>query len=209
MSAEATAATATPPARSRHDRMARAVWGLAALIAIIVGGRALTFDYDLERDLWLSRASGWSALGALLLSLSMTPLGRLAAGIGRLTIDRAIWPALRRNLGIAAATLGLLHAAINVLGYLDFAWGAIVTLPYLRAGLVTLAILVPLLVTSFPRVTRGLRVRLWKPLHRLAYVAALFAFQHVFLAPFAPRRLTLFLFGLVAVLGFVRLLPKR
>ena len=71
--------------------------------------------------------------------------------------------------------------------YLDGELYALVR-PYLRAGAAATVILAALLVTSFPPLVRSLRVRLWKELHRFAYLAALFAMQHLALAPFAPKR---------------------
>lgn len=182
----------------------------ALLLLAILAGAALR-PYPLARELWLIRASGYGALGALFLALSMTPLGRLAARAvpGRTMANTvpAIWPALRRAFGIAAAWWALAHAAVGLATYLRGSWAAVLDWPHLRAGALALAILAVLLATSFPRLVRLLRVRLWKQLHRLAYVAAIFVFQHLMLSPFAPRRLVLALFATLAAVALLRFLP--
>jgi len=179
--------------------------------AALVAGFAIyafNLDFAVERELCLLRATGWSAAGALLLSLSMTPLRSLGQRLGR---HRALpyLPTLRRSLGITSACFALAHGAVALTTYLWDSWPAIPKEPFLRAGLVTLAILTALLMTSFPGVVRALRLRLWKPLHRLAYVAALFAFQHLMLSPFADRRLVLGLYLALALVSCLRLIRAK
>lgn len=190
--------------------LARRLSLLAVLAVLAVTSmRAWWLDYDLERALWLARASGWSAAGALLLTLTMSPIARLQAAIGARRPPPGLWLALRRSLGITAALLGIAHAVTAAFGFLHSDWHAIIDLAYLRAGLLTLAILVPLLVTSFPALTRALGVTLWKPLHRLAYGAAALLLQHLLLSPFAPRRLVLALFLATVSTALLRFLPRR
>ena len=181
---------------------------IASLLAWAVV-RAATLGYSFERDLWLARISGWTAAASLLLSLSMTPLARLNSYVLVEHIPRTLWPALRRALGITAASAALAHAAWVAFAYLDRSWSAIVAHAYLRAGLISLCILLPLLLTSFPAITRKLRVRLWKPLHRLSYLAAAFLLQHLLLSPFASRRWIILVFSATLLLGLCRLLPLR
>lgn len=155
-----------------------------------------------------ARITGWAALATLMLALSVTPASRIATRLGaRATALRRVTDA-RRTLGIASALLAVAHAGVALGGYLRGAWDVVLTWPYLRAGLVALAILVALLVTSFPPVVRALRVRLWKPLHRLAYGAALFTLVHLVLSPFASRTITLSLFAALFALGLARALPR-
>jgi len=125
---------------------------------------------------------------------------RAAARLGR----------VRRWLGIAAASLAIVHAIAALVVYLPRgAWGAITSIVWLRSGAVALALLVPLLITSFPAATQRLRVRAWKPLHRLAYAAIVLVLHHLFLAPFAPRGWVLAMAGLVVILFAARLVPGR
>ena len=75
-----------------------------------------------------------------------------------------------------------------------------------------LVILLALWATSYPRVVRALRVRLWKPLHGLAFVAALLALQHALLAPMGEKAWVLALlgvFGLGIVVRAALAWPRR
>ncbi len=171
-----------------------------------LAARGLT--YELEREVWLLRATGYSALGALFLSVSMTPLSRVFTRLLPYRKGTAIWLAFRRSFGITAAAFGLAHGGLVLSTFLLGAWPAVVKTPYLRAGLVTLSILIALLLTSFPQMTRRLRIRHWPHLHRLSYVAVLFLFQHLLLSPFAPRTRVLALFGGLLVVSLLRWLRK-
>ena len=199
----------------RRDRIrriaARVVVGLAlatlALVGLLMwqgGGR-----WEATRMLWLARGTGWSALVALCLALSATPAGRVLCRLAPGARVSAWVAAFRRAFGIAAASFALLHAATALGGYLRGAWAAVLSFAYLRAGLVALSILTAMLLTSFPLLVRRLRVRLWKPLHRLGYVAALLVLEHLALSPFAPRAITFALFGTLVAFGLLRLLPAR
>ncbi len=207
-------ASRTHQAPTRLPRLAsRLCWLAVASLVVWAIVRAATLGYPLERNLWLARISGWTAASALLLSLSMTPLARLSALLSSLLpalrVAPSLWPALRRSLGITAASAALVHAAWSAFVFLDQSWSAIIAHPYLRAGLITLCILTPLLLTSFPAITRALGVRLWKPLHRLSYLAAATLFQHLMLSPFAPRKWVIVIFAIALAIGLLRFLPRR
>jgi methionine sulfoxide reductase heme-binding subunit len=185
--------------------------------AVVLGGAALgaiaialsTIDLGWTLALSVARASGWIAAGALGLALSMSPIARIVRFVSpRHAVDADAIP-LRRAFGIAAASFALVHAAVAIGGPLDGAWDAIATAPFLRAGLLALLVLAALLVTSFPSLVRKLRVRAWKPLHRLAYAAAALVFLHLVLSPFAPRATVLVVFGALATVALGRFLPRR
>jgi DMSO/TMAO reductase YedYZ heme-binding membrane subunit len=198
--------------RDRRRRIAARVVLLLSVAALGVVGllvRSQGGTWAPTRALWLARGTGWTAVGALMISLSATPVGRLLA---RLRPRSRISPWLasfRRAFGIAAAILALLHAAILLGGYLRFAWAAVLSFSYMRVGLVALVILCTMLATSFPPLVQRLRVRLWKPLHRLGYLAALLVLDHLLLSPFAPRATTLALFAALFAIGLLRLLPAE
>lgn len=136
--------------------------------------------------LWWLRASGWAPAIVLALSLSVTPCAGLVRRV-RGTAPRGA-PSLRRALGIAAASLALVHMVVALWAYVPRPWFAVIRgVPWLLSGALALMVLVALLVTSFPALTRALRVREWKPLHRLAYVAAPLVAHHLAVGPFAPR----------------------
>ena len=123
--------------------------------------------------------------------------------------DAASVTAIRRAFGIVSAWLAAVHGTWAFLIYLDASWQAVAYWPYLRAGAVALAILLALLLTSFPRWVRALRIRLWKSLHRLVYVAAILVFQHLLLAPFASKRIVFALFAALVAVEALRFLPIR
>ncbi|MCU0764785.1 MAG: sulfoxide reductase heme-binding subunit YedZ [Burkholderiaceae bacterium] len=120
------------------------------------------------------RSLGTWALVALVVTLSITPL-RLATGWA--------WPMrLRRMFGLFA----FFYAALHLLAYLwldhwfDTAaiWGDVTKRPYIAAGLVAMALLVPLAVTSSNGWVKRLGGRNWQRLHRLVYVIAALAVVH-------------------------------
>lgn len=142
------------------------------------------------------RATGWLAALALLGALAATPLARL-----RKSALRA-----RRPLGIAAAVWAIGHASIALATYVGPRWlETIPAVSWIRSGALALALLVPLLATSFPAFVRRAGVRLWKPLHRLAYVAAALVVHHLLLSPWAPRAWALSFAIVLCVLGGARL----
>jgi DMSO/TMAO reductase YedYZ heme-binding membrane subunit len=195
--------------RAAAKRVAgRACAGTAAAVLAGIGASGLVEPYALARELVWIRGSGQLAFGALALALCVSPLGALAARVGR-GPDPQLLAALRRALGITSACAALLHAALALATYLAGAWSAVLDVPFLRSGALALAVLVALLATSFPALVRALRIRLWKELHWLAFPALLLVLHHQLLSPFADRALVL---GLaVALFGVVlaRLLPGR
>ncbi|MDA8017003.1 MAG: ferric reductase-like transmembrane domain-containing protein [Thermoanaerobaculia bacterium] len=189
--------------------MAWIAYGTATAATLVIWAVDWSIPWVAERELWLSRASGWAACTALALTLSMTPLSRAFVWATARPISGAQITALRRALGISSAWLALLHGAWSFVVYLDAAWTAVSYWPYLRAGLAALVVLLVLLSTSFAGFNRRLRIRLWKPLHRLSYIAGLLVFQHLLLAPFAPKRLVLGLVALLLCIELARFLPRR
>jgi methionine sulfoxide reductase heme-binding subunit len=197
-------APTTAPVRARPFRYLGAA---SVLWLLAVGLAAAREAWPVARELMLSRGTGWLALTLLLASLCITPLARLWA---RCFPKSGSWwrasNAWRRALGMLAAWLALLHAGLAFAGLPAGSAGMLITWPHLRAGLCALVLLLLLLATSFGAVIQRLRLSLWRELHRLVYVAALLVLQHVLLSPFAPRALTLGLFGAALLLGLLRLL---
>jgi methionine sulfoxide reductase heme-binding subunit len=157
-------------------------------------------------DVELARLGGYAALALLCAALCASPLARL---LSRSKPELAARIAgMRRALGIAAACAALGHAlfAFTVLEIsLPLAW----SWPHLRMGLFSLGILCALLITSFPTLVRALRLRTWKELHRLAYLAFALAISHALLAPFAAPRALLAIFAGCVLFGLLRLVPRR
>ena len=194
------AAAATPA------RYGYAIYALATFAVVALGALGTRRGWALERELFWVRASGWCALSLLLSALSATPVGKILRRLGRSSAQVA---PIRRALGIGAAALATLHGAISLSTYLAGSLDRVLELVWVRAGLLAWAILAALWLTSYPALVRRARIRVWKPLHRLAYVAALFALQHTLLAPLAPREWVLATFGAAIAIGLLRLLPAR
>ncbi|MCG8457044.1 MAG: ferric reductase-like transmembrane domain-containing protein [Holophagales bacterium] len=195
----------------RRQRALAQVGAAAALGLLVLATIAYADPWPLARELWLLRATGWTACGALLLSLSMTPLSRLAELLptrrGR-SPRRAAWAAYRRAFGVASAVLAMVHAGLALGTYLRDSWATLLHWPYLRSGLVAVSVLAALLLTSFPGLVKALRLGAWKELHRLAWVAAALVLHHLLLSPFADRRTVLAVFGTWLAVAGLRLLPR-
>ncbi len=122
----------------------------------------------------VTHGTGDWTLRFLLLTLALTPL-RVLTGWGG-------FARFKRMLGLFA----FFYAALHLLTYLwldkFFAWPEIardiVKRPFITAGMVGFAILLPLAVTSTAGMIRRLGGRAWKRLHRLAYLAALAGVVH-------------------------------
>jgi len=121
----------------------------------------------------LTDHTGELGLRFLLLSLMVTPL--------RFAIGRT-WPLkLRRMLGLFAFFYVLLHVSVwslldQRLNLADM-WADLVERPYILAGFIGFAILLPLAATSTAAIARRMKQR-WFALHRLVYLAAAAAVVH-------------------------------
>ena len=187
-------------------------WLLVALVALACVSAwlawALREPWLVAQQRVLVRTSGAASALTLACALCVSPLTRSLRALGRkVQLDAAA--RLRRGLGMAAACLALVHASLALALGLDFRLALTWLVPGLRAGLCALVILLLLLATSFPAWVRAMRLRTWKELHVLAFVAFALTLQHVLLSPFAPRTLALSLFGAVTAIGCLRFLPRR
>ncbi len=148
----------------------------------------------------LTRVSGRWALTFLVLSLVPTAL-RILTGV------RAVMP-LRRVWGLAAFAYATAHMLIYVgLGF-QFRWRllfeTISQSPFILVGMAALALLIPLALTSTNAWVRRLG-RVWRRIHRLAYVAALLAAWHYLWAYKELRLLPIAVAVLVMCLLAIRL----
>lgn len=173
--------------------MSVAISGMAIVLAY-----ALADAYAPVRTLRLVSASGWLAATCLVLALCVSPIQLVLTRRGR---SRPSWlPATRRSLGIAAASIGLIHASYALLTVSGIP-ALLFSLPWLRAGLLTLCILLVLFATSYDVVLRRLRLQHWKELHRLVYAAAIVLPMHVILGPYGSPAIELsFFIGTLALL---------
>jgi sulfoxide reductase heme-binding subunit YedZ len=147
-----------------------------------------------------THTTGSSALRLLLLALAVTPARRLL---------RWHWLApLRRSFGLLAFGYACLHLSIYAVLDQGLDASAIVEdvaeRPYVMAGLFAFLCLAPLAATSTRAMVRRLGRR-WKPLHRLAYVAAIAAVTHHLWLVKADLREPLIHASLLALLLLLRL----
>lgn len=122
----------------------------------------------------VTRGLGTWALNFLLLTLAVTPARKYLGWTWSVP--------LRRMLGLYAFFYALLHLTTYLWFDQSFDWYEIgrdmLKRPFIAAGMLTFALLVPLAATSNARAVRRLGGRAWQRLHRLVYVAALLAMLH-------------------------------
>lgn len=178
--------------------MIRVVVGLFVLsvIAVVVGAKG---DADAYGDeVAIVRGLGYLAFIALSAALCVSPLRGVLG-------ERA---KLRRALGLAAASSAALHGFAAITSS-PLSVGEQFADAHLRFGMGALAVLCLLALTSFPRIVRGLRLRSWKELHRLAYFAWCCALLHALLSPYVWLTCLFALAVVVLALGIGRLWPRR
>ncbi len=178
-----------------------AAWPLVLMVWEYYQG---TLGIDLVNA--INNRTGRAAVILLMASLACTPLNILFGWRQVLT--------LRKSLGLWAFAYALLHL-LNFVG-LDYAFNlgqifqdAILSKPYILAGLAALLVLIPLAITS----TRGWMRRLgrnWKKLHRLAYAAGVLAVLHFLWQAKAAERWEPLLYGVgLGLLLLVRIPSVR
>ncbi len=117
---------------------------------------------------YVTHATGFAALRVLVISLAITPVRRL--------LPKLAWLIrFRRLLGLYAFFFATLHLAVYVVLFAGFSWPLVVDdlkkRPYIWAGVLSWALLVPLAATSGTWAIRRLGKR-WQLLHRIVYLAA-------------------------------------
>lgn len=123
---------------------------------------------------YITHSTGWWALTLILITLSVTPLRKLASLPWLLR--------LRRMLGLFAFFYASLHFLTYV--WLDqfFDWKDIVKdigkRPFIMLGFAAFVLLVPLAATSTNAMVKRLGARRWQWLHRLIYVLSALGVAH-------------------------------
>ena len=122
---------------------------------------------------YVTRSTGTWALVFLCLTLAITPLRRLSGW--------PQWQKLRRMLGLYCFFYALLHFTIwfwiDRQLDLQLMWADVVRRPFIAAGFVAFALLLPLAATSPRAMMRYLGAN-WVRLHRLIYLIAIAAILH-------------------------------
>ncbi len=153
----------------------------------------------------LQHRTGHYAIRLLAASLVITPLKQLT-GWGWLIINR-------RTLGLGAFTWAMVHLSVYV-GLdlaLDFSqfFEDVIKRRYIAVGMLAIALLTPLAVTSTKGWIKRLGGAKWNKLHRLVYVAMIAATVHYLWAVKRDITLPVLYFVVVAVLLGFRLVMWR
>jgi methionine sulfoxide reductase heme-binding subunit len=170
----------------------------------LLGWRALRQGLGANPIEFITHFTGDWTLRFLIISLAITPLRRIP---GLLDLIR-----FRRMLGLFAFFYGFLHFLTYI--WLDkfFDWSDIlkdiVKRPFITAGFLAFALLIPLAITS----TKGWIGRLggarWQTLHRLVYLSAMAGVVHYYWLVKADVRLPLAYGSVVGMLLLYRILMR-
>lgn len=151
------------------------------------------------------RATGVLTLSFLLITLAITPLRQL------LNWNQLI--KYRRMLGLFAFFYGCLHLITYSIFDKGLGFPAIVEdviqRPFIAIGMIALALLIPLAITSTNKMVKRLGGKNWARLHKLTYIAAILGVIHFWMIVksdiFYPA-----LFGLIlAVSLLIRLVSAK
>jgi sulfoxide reductase heme-binding subunit YedZ len=151
-----------------------AVWFLCLLPLGVLGYRAATGNLTANPISFITNWLGDWTFRLLLATLALTPL-RVLFGIS--------WQiTLRRLLGLFAFCYAFLHFLVWILLDHFFDWNQmladIVKRRYITVGMLALALLVPLAITSTSGMVKRLGGVNWRRLHRLVYVIGMLAALH-------------------------------
>lgn len=155
---------------------------------------------------FVTRTTGTLTLLFLLLTLAVTPARKVTG---------AQWLVrFRRMLGLYAFFYGLLHLTTFVWfdkGFnLRAAAADVWRRPFIAAGMLGFALMIPLAVTSTDRMIKRVGGRRWARLHRLVYVSAVAGVLHFYMLVKADTRQP-FLFAavLALLLGYRMIIAYR
>jgi sulfoxide reductase heme-binding subunit YedZ len=152
----------------------------------------------------IERQLGEWALWALIAGLAVSPLRRFL-GVNLVKY--------RRAAGLVAFAYVILHfltwVVLDMGLRLDEAVKDIAKRPYVTAGMVALAVMIPLAATSNAWSIRRLGAVNWNKLHRLTYVAAgAAALHYLWLAKVWQLDVILYVAAILGLLA-LRLIPRR
>ena len=150
------------------------VWIFCLLPLGVLGYRAATGDLTANPISFITNWLGDWTFRLLLASLALTPL-RVLFGIS--------WQiSLRRLLGLFAFCYACLHFTVWILVDHFFNWhqmlADLVKRRYITVGILALALLIPLAVTSTGDMVKRLGGVNWRRLHRLVYLVGMLAALH-------------------------------
>jgi ferredoxin-NADP reductase/DMSO/TMAO reductase YedYZ heme-binding membrane subunit len=168
----------------------------SAVPAVLLAWDAAHNDLGANPVNFAIRTTGLLTIIFLLLSLSVTPLVRLAG-----------WSWLgtfRRSMGVSAFAYAAVH--LGLFFFFDRAANIVDTISeigmrtYLLVGIIGVLIMLPLAVTSTDGMIRRLGAKRWKLLHRLAYLAAIAGALHFYMLVKADTTRPLIVAGILGLL---------
>jgi len=160
--------------RTFRIQLKMAAWILCLLPLAVLAYRAAMGDLSANPIGFVTNWLGQWTFRLLLAGLALTPL-RVLLGIS--------WQiSLRRLLGLFAFFYASLHFSVWILLDHFFNWNQmladLVKRRYISVGMLALALLVPLAVTSTSGMVKRLGGTNWRRLHRLVYVIGMLAALH-------------------------------
>lgn len=160
-----------------NSRFAKPVVFLLCLLPLLLlAWRWHANELGINRIETVARYSGNWTLRFLLFSLCITPLRRFPGLTGLIRF--------RRMIGLFAFFYASLHGmhyfGVDVQWNTEIIWEDLTTRRFFIAGILGLALMVPLAATSFNAAVRWMGGKRWQLLHRLAYVSAMAGVVHFF-----------------------------
>jgi sulfoxide reductase heme-binding subunit YedZ len=146
--------------------------------------------------------TGHTAINLLVLSLACTPIRNLFGLTSFLKI--------RKTLGLFSFFYATLHFLVFII--LDFELNLpwileeILGKPFIQIGLAALILLIPLTLTSIPKIQRKMG-KSWETLHKLVYLAALLVILHYLLATKGVISRPIIYAGITLFLLLLRIFP--
>jgi len=186
-------------ARRRRTAVKAVLWVVCLVPALSLGIAALTDGLGANPIEEITHRTGWWALFLLTVTLSITPLRRVAGKPG--------WVRYRRLVGLFAFFYATLHFLTYLVLDQFFGWSYIIEdiaeRPFITLGFATWLLLVALAVTSTTGWIRRLRKN-WQRLHRLIYPAALAGGVHFLWKVKADTREPIVFLAVIIALLLVR-----
>jgi len=185
------------------------LWFVIALPAILLGYGFFKIQiagdllyWTAEPGKYLVHFTGQWAIGFLLMTFAITPMRK---------IGWVNWVVYRRRLGLAAFAYAVLHLACYAVMMLGLDLNILVDdfakRPYIFAGMLALAGMLPMAVTSTKGWQRRLK-RKWKVLHKLMYVVVVLVVVHLWWQVRQDFALALMVTLTALLLGLLRFKSK-
>jgi len=189
----------------KDARFAKFVVGVNGAVPLaILGWDAWRHQLGANPIAYALHTTGMLALVFLMLTLCVTPARKLS-GANMLSH-------FRRTLGLYAFFYAAVHLGIYFVFDRQARFGAVISdlalRPFIRVGMCTFLLMVPLAVTSTNGMIKRLGGLQWKKLHRLVYLVAIGAVVHYYEQVKADIRLPLIFAGVLAVLLAFRVVTE-